>query len=92
MTYISQDKYPTSEYQIIFKFDEVDEEDLLHVENQVTSSGYAKIDPESDYSKGVRTWHLDWKNHGDNPHEIIAKLKKFSPEIYKKIIVERITE
>jgi hypothetical protein len=90
MTFSSQDYSPTSEYYIIFYLDEIEEEDLLYVENQITSSGYAQIDPESDYSEGTRTWHLDWKNHGDNPYEIIAKLKKFNPKIYNKIIVERV--
>ena len=78
---------PTSEYKIIFNLKKVDEEDILYVENQITSSGYSKLNPQTDYSKGVRTWHLDWKNHGDNPQEIIAKLKKYNLEIYQSIRV-----
>jgi hypothetical protein len=82
--------HPISEYQIIFRLDEVNEEDLLKVENQITSSGFAQLNPNSDYDQGMRTWSLDWKNPGDNPHEIIAKLKKFNPEIYRKIYVKRV--
>jgi hypothetical protein len=90
MDYHTQYNHPTSEYQIIFRLNEINEEDLLNVENQITSSGHAQLNPNSDYNQGIRTWHLDWKNHGDNPHEIIAKLKKYKPEIYRKILVERI--
>jgi len=90
MEYNPRNNTPTSEYEIIFSLEKIDEEDLLYVENQITSSGYAKLSPESDYTRGIRTWHLDWKNHGDSPHEIIAKLKRYSPEIYKEIRVRRL--
>ena len=81
---------PVSEYLIVFRLNEVNEEDLLKLENQITSSGFAQLNPNSDYDEGIRTWSLDWKNSGDNPHEIIAKLKKYNPGIYRKIYVERV--
>ena len=90
MEYTTRASNPTSEYDVIFDLELVDEEDLLYIENKITSGGYAKLNPESDYTEGVRIWHLDWKNHGDTPHEIISKLKRFSPEIYRKIRVKRL--
>ncbi|MBD3171115.1 hypothetical protein GF326_01455 [Candidatus Bathyarchaeota archaeon] len=90
MEYNPRENNPTSEYKIIFSLDKINEEDILYVENQITSSGYAKLSPESNYSEGIRTWHLDWKNHGDNPQEIIAKLKKYNPELYREIRVKRL--
>ena len=90
MEYAPRDRSHTSEYKILFNLEKVNEEELLYVENQITSSGYAKLNPSTDYSSGFRTWHLDWKNHGDNPQEIIAKLRRYSPEIYRKIRVKRL--
>jgi hypothetical protein len=92
MAYYNQGNFPTSEYQIIFNLDEVDEEILLNIENKIQSSGYAKLNPESNYTHKIRVWNLDWKNHGDNPQEIIAKLKKYNKEVYKKIRVEKIKD
>jgi hypothetical protein len=85
----SHDNYPVSEYKVIFSLDIIDEEKILYVENQITSSGYAKLNPITDYNEGTRTWLLDWKNNGDNPQEIIRKLKKYNLDIYKKIKIER---
>jgi hypothetical protein len=81
---------PQSAYLIIFPLDKVDEEDLLNVENRILSSGYAYFDRDSDYSKGVRTWLLDWKNQGETPHEIIHKLKRYHYDLYKLIRVKKI--
>jgi len=90
MEYMPRGHDHTSEYEIIFNLETVNEEELLYVENQITSSGYAKINASTDYGEGVRTWRLDWKNHGDNPQEIIAKLRRYNPEIYRKIRVKRL--
>jgi len=90
MEYMPRDHSPISEYEIIFSLEKVDEEELLYVENQITSNGYAKISASTDYGAGFRTWRLDWKNHGDNPQEIIAKLRRYNLEIYRKIRVKRL--
>jgi hypothetical protein len=90
MEYDQRDNEPKSEYHVIFNLEIVDETELLYVENQITTNGYAKINPINDYSEGVRIWHLDWKNHGDNPQQIIAKLRRYNPDIYHKIRVKRL--
>ena len=90
MEYMPREHDHTSEYEIIFNLETVNEEELLYVENQITSNGYAKINASTDFGEGVRTWRLDWKNHGDNPQEIIAKLRRYNPEIYSKIRVKRL--
>jgi hypothetical protein len=81
----------SSAYLIIFPLDKVKEEKILQVENQIISGGFAHFDRNSNYSEGVRTWLLDWKNDGETPQEIIQKLKKYQPEIYKLISIKRIT-
>lgn len=83
-------KEAKSKYLIIFPLDKVDEEHLLKVENRIISSGYAHFDRESNYSRGVRTWLLDWKNRGETPHEIIRKLKRYQPQTYKNMRIQRI--
>ena len=79
-----------SAYIISFPLDIIDEDILLEVENRILSSGYAHFDRSSDYSKGERTWLLDWKNPGETPQEIITKLKKYSPEAYRQIKIKKI--
>jgi hypothetical protein len=79
-----------SAYLVSFPLIDIDEERLLEVENRILSSGYAHFDRSSDYSEGVRTWLLDWKNPGENPQEIISKLKRYWPEAYKSIRIKKI--
>lgn len=53
------DKKPVSIYKVIFSLDDVNEEELLYIENRINSSGYAKLNPETNYDQGIRTWLLD---------------------------------
>lgn len=79
-----------SAYIISFPLDVVDEDTLLDVENRILSSGYAHFDRTSDYSKGERTWLLDWKNPGETPQEIVSKLKRYSIEAYRQMTIKKI--